>query len=284
MTPRLLHAVVSRSVGLLLLAAAGLKAYGLSADPVARMGIFSVPEFQLAVIQFEVFLGLWLLWGIQPLGSWAVALVTFAGFAGVSLYQVSVGQSSCGCFGRLAVSPWYALGLDVIVLAGLVVGRPDLAPLRDGGARKVARVVWPAACGLAGVVAISGVLFGLAHFGFGSVPAAVAFFRGERVSVEPRLLDVGEGAVGEARDVSVTLTNWTDRPIQLFGGTADCSCSVLHDLPLTIPAKESRTVRVHMRLSGPPGVFTRKATFLIDDEGFKKIDFRLTGRLMRAAG
>jgi Methylamine utilisation protein MauE len=105
MARRSLHLLVSRCVGLLLLAAAGLKAYGLSADSVARMGIFSTPEFQLAVIEFELFLALWLLSGIRPLGSWMVALTIFIGFAGVSFYQGWIGQSSCGCFGRLSVSP-----------------------------------------------------------------------------------------------------------------------------------------------------------------------------------
>jgi hypothetical protein len=33
-------------------------------------------------------------------------------------------------------------------------------------------------------------------------------------------------------------------------------------------------------MSGKPGIFTRKAGFLIDDHGLKRIDFRLTGRVV----
>ncbi len=277
------YQVVRCLLGSLLLVAALLKLNGLAADPVARMGIFSTPEFQVAVIEFELFLAVWLLWGKRPLGSWLVALATFAGFAAVSFYQGWIGQASCGCFGRLSVSPWYAFGLDVLVLTGLLVGRPDLKPLRENPRRGLAGAMLPAAWGLAGMVVIGGVLSGLAYFGFGSMPAALAYLRGERVSIDPRLVDVGEGPRGEARDVTVTLMNWTDRPVQLFGGTADCSCTVLHDLPVTIPAKESRSVSVQVRLSGSPGVFTRKVAFLVNDEGFKRIDFRMTGRIIRTA-
>jgi len=270
-------------LGTLLLLAAVLKLRGLTADPVARMGIFSTPEFQVAIIEYEVFLAVWLLWGKAALGSWLGALATFTAFAGVSFYQGWVGQSSCGCFGRLSVSPWYAFGLDVVILTALLLGRPDLQPLRDNPLLSLRAALLPAAGGLAGIVLIGAVLLGLAHFSFGSVPAAIAHFRGERVSIEPRLLDVGTGIRGESRAVSVTLTNWTEEPIQLFGGTADCSCTVLHDLPVTLPAKESRTVSVQVSLSGPPGIFTRKAAFLINDGGIKRIDFRMTGQIVRSA-
>jgi len=33
-------------------------------------------------------------------------------------------------------------------------------------------------------------------------------------------------------------------------------------------------------LKGKPGIFTRKAALLVDDGGFKKINFRLTGRIL----
>lgn len=275
MPRKLPYALVSRILGVLLLLAAALKANGLAADPVARMGIFAAPEFQVAVIEFELFLALWLLWGVRPLGSWVVALATFTGFAAISCYQGLVGQTSCGCFGRVTVSPWYAFGLDVLVLVALLVGRPDLKPLWENPRRGLTAALLPAAWGLAGMALVACLLLGAAHFGFGSVPAALAYFRGERVSLEPRVLDLGEGAGGETREVTVTLTNWTDQPIQLFGGTADCSCTVLQDLPVTIPAREFREVAIQVRLSGKPGIFTRKAAFLIN------LEFRLTGQITR---
>ena len=125
------YSFVSRSLGILLLAAAGLKLNGLAIDPVGRMGLFTLPAFQIAVVEFEIFLAVWLLWGRLPLGSWATALGVFTVFAGVSAYQGWIGRASCGCFGQLSVSPWYAFGIDVAVLLALMLGRPDLQSVRQ---------------------------------------------------------------------------------------------------------------------------------------------------------
>ncbi|MSQ95253.1 MAG: hypothetical protein EXR98_11950 [Gemmataceae bacterium] len=96
---------IMRIPGTLLLAAAALKTWGLGVDPVGQMGLFSTPEVQMAVILFEVFLGLWLWSGMNPIGSWLAALATFTGFFGISLYLGLIGQTSYGCFGRVQTSP-----------------------------------------------------------------------------------------------------------------------------------------------------------------------------------
>lgn len=97
---------MARILGLLLIGAAGLKIYGLGVQPVAGIGIFSAPEFQVALIEFEIALSICLLWGARPILSWLIALITFAGFAAASLFLAAIGQSSCGCFGALvSVSP-----------------------------------------------------------------------------------------------------------------------------------------------------------------------------------
>ena len=83
-------------------------------------------------------------------------------------------------------------------------------------------------------------MLALTWVGFGSVPAAIAYFRGDRVSVRPRLVEIGDGAPGEIRLGTVEVTNWTDETVRIFGGTSDCSCTVLGDLPVTIPAKQTR--------------------------------------------
>src|SRR5881628_1491027 len=101
MNRRLLHLVVSKSLGCLLLAAAGLKIYGLGVTPVGPIGIFSAPAFQVGLIEFEILLGLWLISGLNPVGAWITAILGFTGFAAVSFYLGWIGQASCGCFGQL---------------------------------------------------------------------------------------------------------------------------------------------------------------------------------------
>ncbi|HEY7314869.1 MAG TPA: MauE/DoxX family redox-associated membrane protein [Gemmataceae bacterium] len=190
---KLPYSWVSHILALLLLVAAGLKLNGLAVDPVGRMGLFSMPVFQIAIVEFEIFLAAWLLWGRQPLGSWATALGAFSIFAAVSAYQGWIGRASCGCFGRLSVSPWSAFGIDLAVLLALVVGRPDLAAVRQHP-RRILTNILPAAYGLSGAAVVLGVLAALASLLFGSPDAALAHLRGERISLYPRLVDVGTGA------------------------------------------------------------------------------------------
>jgi hypothetical protein len=85
------YPVVSRSLAVLLLAAAVLKLRGLAVDPVARIGIFSDPWFQSLIVEFELFLGFWLLSGWWRIEAWAMVCLTFIFFAGFSFYSGWIG-------------------------------------------------------------------------------------------------------------------------------------------------------------------------------------------------
>jgi hypothetical protein len=214
------YSLVSRSLAVLLLTAAVLKLSGLAADPVGRMGMFTASAFQIAVVEFEVFLAAWLLRGTRPLGSWMTALVVFTAFAGVSAYQGWIGRTTCGCFGRLSVSPWYAFGIDLTVLLALVLGRPDLSMVWQQPRLMLANFR-PILYGFVGMIGMLGSLAGLAFLRFGSPDAALAHFRGETISLSPRLVDVGTGAPGETREASVEVFNREDHPIRLIAGAKD---------------------------------------------------------------
>ncbi|MBI2807983.1 MAG: hypothetical protein HYX68_23615 [Planctomycetes bacterium] len=248
------------------------------------MGVLSTAEAQLTIIAFEVFLGLWL-WisagGANALGPWLAAVLTFTIFACVTFYLGWVGQSSCRCLGRYSPSPWYAFGLDVFVLALLLVGRPDLTALRANPRVALAANAYPGACGLGSVALLTLLLALLPMMGFGPLGQIIGKLGAHRVTIQPGLAQVEPGAPGQQREISVEIANWTDEPIRLIGGTADCSCTVLHDLPITIAPNETRSVAVRIALSGQPGIFTRKAAFLVDDQGFKEIGFTMTGRILK---
>jgi hypothetical protein len=215
---KLPYSWIARLLALLLLAAAGLKFAGLAVDPVGRMGLFSAPAFQVGVVEFEVFLAFWLLWGKRPAGSWAVALVVFLTFAGVSAWQGWTGRASCGCFGRLSVSPWYAFSIDVAVVFALLLGRPEGVGMNLWA---ILMDVLPGVYGLFGAMVVLGGLAGLAALCFGSPDAALARLRGERVSLYPRLIDVGTGPPGETREEAVEVVNRTEQPIRLIGGAVE---------------------------------------------------------------
>jgi hypothetical protein len=182
-----------------LLTAAGLKAYGFGVDPVARTGIFSAPAFQFFVILFEIGLGIWLLSGQQPLGSWLAVLLTFSAFAAISFYQGWIGQASCGCLGKkVTVNPWIMFSVDLTAITALLICRPNLCGLWDERVR-IARSVGS----VVGVyLLLMGVLAGIAYVGFGSIDSALASLRGERLSVHPGAVDHldDEEVAGGCRD------------------------------------------------------------------------------------
>src|SRR5579864_4299076 len=143
--------LVSRIVAGILLTAALLKLYGLRIEAVASSGLFAAPEFQMAVVLFELALAAWLVWGKHPIGAWLLGLAAFTCFAATSLYLGWIGQTSCGCFGALHVNPWTTFILDLILLASLFLGRPDLTQLRQDPRRALAKAALPAALGLIGI-------------------------------------------------------------------------------------------------------------------------------------
>jgi hypothetical protein len=126
--------VVRIAVGLLLLTAAGLKAHQLATEPVLGTGLLDSRWLLMAVVEFELLLGLCLLANLWPKPTWAVALACFGAFTCVSLYKALSGHATCGCFGRVTVDPWYTATLDLSLVFSLLVWRPkeqELAfPLR----------------------------------------------------------------------------------------------------------------------------------------------------------
>jgi hypothetical protein len=111
------------ALGALLLLAAGLKCHQLATEPVAEMDLWTSRWFLIALSNYELLLGLWLLAGFWPRASRAVALISFAGFATIAFRKALIGEASCGCFGKIPVDPRYTLVLDVAAIFALVAWR-----------------------------------------------------------------------------------------------------------------------------------------------------------------
>jgi len=220
--------VVRTAVGGLLETAAGLKLAGLAASAVPPVGWTAQPWVQAAAGGWELVLGAWLLGGAAPRAAWAAAVVTFLAFAGVSASLGLAGVADCGCLGAVPASPWLAFGIDAAALALLAVGRPrasDPAPASR-----------PAFGGmLVGAAAVLVLLGAAGSWVYGSPTAALARLRSDTLIVEPAYLDLGTMPAGERQEAPLTVSNWSDRPLRLIGGTSDCTCTTLSDLPVTIP-------------------------------------------------
>lgn len=262
-------------LGLLLLAAAGLKAQGLALEPTGEHTILSSPRLEIAAIEAEILLGVWLLSGWAARFAWVAALAFFGILAGVSSYLALVGQQDCGCFGRVAVNPWLTFSIDIAAVAALLVWRPRAGDARD-------RAVWLGSI----VKAIAGAMVILALFGgvvlavYDSPAEAIVKLRGEKVTVEPAINEIGSGSLGEERVFHLELTNHDIKPIQIVGGTTTCSCITTDQLPVSLAPGASATILVRIRLRGKPGSFEHRFILYTDDENQPWIVARFKGRVV----
>lgn len=267
-------------VGGLLLTAAVVKLSGLSYGPVARV-FYLRPAFQFVVIQLELLLGGWLLLGLRPLGARWLAGAVFLGFAVVSGYAAMTGQSNCGCFGKLEVSPWYAFGLDVTVLAALALARP-------GGRGAEGSRGWIAglgsaiiALGLASIVAVA-VQLG-AQAAFGSFEHALALLRGQTLVATPATLDLGTGNLGDELLGEVEVENISGTPVRIIAGTADCTCVTTERLPVVIGPGDRQTLPIRLFLKGSEGVARRSVVLVTDSPGTQSIRINLRANAVAQA-
>jgi hypothetical protein len=75
---------------------------------------------------------------------------------------------------------------------------------------------------------------------------ALALLRGEVLTVDPPVRELGEAPPGTRRQFPIRLVNHTDQPIQVVGGTTSCSCTVTGPLPVTVPPYGAQVIEVQM--------------------------------------
>ena len=208
------------------------------------------------------------------MGAWTAALGFFSTVAGVSLYLALVGQTSCGCFGTVAVNPWATLGLDLTAILALLLCRPPPLSVLPSPQAKAYLFKTALAAGAA-VVLIGGACL----LWNDDLDAALSQLRGEAITVEPDPTDVGEGAAGEKRTFSVQLSNRSAKTVRILGGTTSCSCIATNDLPITIAPGATETISVEVRFRGSPGRFLHRFYLYTDAEGQRVVVARFMGRL-----
>jgi len=234
--------VIEMTVGLGLLIAGGLKLAGLTGPALPAVGWTAALPVQVAAGMWEVVVGTLLVVGAsRPLGWW-LGIATFLGFTAVSLQLARQGVARCGCFGAVPASPWQAFAIDVVALILLLTAR-------SGGQRSLGGVRLRAVAGVGlGAVGMLGVAVVGGSLAFGSLTATLAHLRGATVEA-PSYLDLGAAPPGQTITNSAAITNWTDNPVRLIGGTSDCTCLTTGELPVTIPA--GRTVEIAITLRVP---------------------------------
>ena len=116
------YVLIRSAVAVVLLIAVGLKSYQFGTKPTL---LLDSQWFTISIVEFELLLGLWLLFGVLARIGWAITIFFFLLLAIRSLTQAFSGQNDCGCFGSIiSVSPWYTAGFDALIVLSLSFVRP----------------------------------------------------------------------------------------------------------------------------------------------------------------
>jgi hypothetical protein len=243
------------------------------------MGLFSLHAAQVIIVNIELLLAVWLWSRVLPTLSWIVAILLFIAFACISGYQAWIGKASCGCFGKLSVHPWIALALDVLVLTLLAFAKPTRAEFHEDW--QVCRANF-ARRALAAAIFTSVTLASLFNIGlwrFGSIESAIAEMRGEPVSVDPFLSDIGQCRQLEEKEFTIRIVNHLERPIRIVGRQPDCSRQLLTPLPIQVSARDSVELKFVEIVGGTPGIYSSDAVLFLDVGHLEKLRFRVTAQL-----
>ncbi len=264
-------------LSIFLLTAAAFKAHALGNATTSPSLILLPPRWQVALVEVEVLLALWLLSGVYLRGAWLVSVMAFGVFGGLSCYQGVAGQPSCGCFGNLVVSPWLAFVGDLGALAALFYWRPRLTRRADLVALAPSRYRPVVLAGLP-FLGVAAVCLSVLLLSNGRTAGLLAALRGEALTVEPGVTDIGVVASREPRFFQITLRNHTDRPIRIIGGTSDCSCMATQDLPAFVDSRQEVSLQIRFRSRGT-GSFRRSFVLMTDDASQREVIATVTGQL-----
>lgn len=249
---------VSRLLAVLLAVTAALKVHLLLTNPFADIesgSAFSVlwsaviVECTVAYIVFATY---------SKRFKWLVMFAAFAALALVSLYNVALGKTNCGCLGVVSVHPGWFLCVDFIAIALLAFIRPrNTAIAIETTSSIVSRSELGTLCGLA-VVAL---LFALTQ-----LPQVRTitnkFLLGK--FVEASVVHIGTPNMLETVETEVQIQNQSSQPVTILGVNKSCSCVVPEDVAYSaIPAFGELVVKVAVTPNGT-GVFHQRVVFFLD--------------------
>jgi hypothetical protein len=227
---------------------------------------------QVGLIEIEILIGLSLLTALYPRFARLVAIGFFAAAAAASFYLGVIGESSCGCAGRVSLNPWLASGVDlaaIVALAFIPVGESKHP------SHKLAFALHTVVYSFVIVLAVSGIFFLIVDDPW----AEIGRLRGELITVNPPITDLGPGAFGDKRTFTVRLVNRADHTVKFYGATASCDCVATDDLPTTLSPGESRPIAVRMVYNGGKGLFHHRYILFTDEESQRYVRGYFVGKV-----
>ena len=120
---------------------------------------------------------------------------------------------------------------------------------------------------MAGLLIASIATASYARHRYGSFAATRAVVSGQRIYTETPMKSLGEVSVGEIRPVEFVARNLTSRPIGIIGSRMSCTCTTANGLPSSLPAGETRVIRLNYSPSqAKPGAGDTEVVRLFTDD------------------
>jgi len=167
-----------------------------------------------------------------------------------------------------------ALAIDLAALVGLVLARGKnsenfVSPLRSMAVRSVL-----------GSLIILGLASELFFLLVREPEQVLARWRGEIIVPEPPILEAGAGVSGTQRTITVRLYNYSDRLVEIVGGSSSCSCMTLSSLPVKLVSGGARDIQVQVGYTGSPGRFLREFLLYTDHPSARVLYVHFRGEVL----
>lgn len=140
---------------------------------------------------------------------------------------------------------------------------------------------------LSKTLALALVLFAMltifAHWRFGSLHSALMVWQGQPLSVDSATRSIGKVDSGMKLSRVFTFRNHSNTSIRIIGSMSTCSCLVVDELPITIPASGTNQLQVLVVVPDPSrtegGVFSQSVDLLTSVPTQPEVLLRITGEV-----
>jgi hypothetical protein len=119
---------------------------------------------------------------------------------------------------------------------------------------------------------------------FGSVSAALARLRGDRLLVDAYSKSFGSVVAGRLETVEFSLWNTASRPVTVLGARSSCTCAAADDLPMVVPSGGRRSIRIIVGRNPQPGAVSEHVTLFTDEPSQPQLALRVEGAFLPSGG
>jgi hypothetical protein len=187
-----------------------------------------------------------------------ILTLLFTIFVGVLAVEWYSGATQCPCLASSGLPIKFVVVFDLLALVSLVVFRSQWDHATFVADSSAGELLGHVKFVVPGVLVVA-VIF------FGSLDSALGYLSGRSLLVTPVERFIGEVEASQQVTTAFLLRNISGEPIRILGADASCGCVAIEDLPVTVPANESQSIRISLRGSAKPGVQRETATLICDD-------------------